>query len=102
MTSEAVPPPDAVAVSDQPADSRYELTIGGERIGLIDYRLSKGTMAFLHAEIDPGHGGQGLGSRMARAALDDARARGLAVVPMCPFVAGFVDRHHDEYGDLVA
>jgi predicted GNAT family acetyltransferase len=44
----------------------------------------------------------GLGGRLARAALDDARARRLVVVPYCPFIAAYIERHLDEYGDLVA
>ena len=99
MTSET---PSGVAVSDRPEDSRYELTVNGERVGLIDYRLTDRTIAYLHAEVDPAHGGQGLGSRMTREVLDDARRRGLSVIPMCPFVADYVDRHRDEYADLVA
>jgi predicted GNAT family acetyltransferase len=99
MTSDAR---SGVAVSDRPEDSRYELTVDGERVGLIDYRLTDGTIAFLHAEVDPARGGQGLGSLMTREVLDDARRRGLSVIPMCPFVAAYVDRHRDEYADLVA
>jgi predicted GNAT family acetyltransferase len=45
--------------------------------------------------------GLGLGSWLARAALADARARGLMVVPFCPFIAGFIERHLDQYRDLV-
>jgi uncharacterized protein len=101
MTSDAAPPP-AGTVSDRPESSRYEFTVDGERVGLIDYRLTGDTIALLHAEIDPAHGGQGLGSQMTRGVLDDARRRGLSVVPMCPFVAAFVQRHPDEYGDLMA
>ena len=47
-----------------------------------------------------GFEGHGVGSRLVQGALDDLRARGLAVVPLCPFVAGFIDRH-PEYADLV-
>ena len=99
MSSEAR---SGVVVCDRPGDSRYELTVDGERVGLIDYRLTNGTIAYLHAEVDPAHGGQGLASRMTREVLDDARRRGLSVIPMCPFVAAYVDRHRDEYADLVA
>ena len=45
---------------------------------------------------------QGLYYRLARAALEDARARGLMVVPFCPFIADFIERHLDQYRDLVA
>ena len=43
----------------------------------------------------------GLGSRLASVALEDARARGLMVMPFCPFIANFIERHLDEYRDLV-
>ena len=52
-------------------------------------------------EVYESYEGLGLGSRLARAALDDARARGLKVMPLCPFIAGFIERHLDEYRDLV-
>lgn len=91
-----------IAVADHPEASRYELTVDGERAGFVTYRLSEGVVAFLHAEVDPARERRGLGSRLVRGALDDARARGLAVRPLCPFVAWFVKTHSVEYADLVA
>lgn len=90
-----------IAVTDQPEAARYELTVDGERAGFVTYRLSPGVIAFLHAEVDPTRERRGLGSALARGALDDARARGLAVRPLCPFVRWFVDTH-TEYQDLLA
>jgi uncharacterized protein len=89
-------------VRDHPESRRYEIELDGERVGLLTYRLDGDVIAFTHAAIDPAVGGHGLGTTLARAALDDARARGLAVIPQCPFVADFVARHEAEYGDLVA
>jgi uncharacterized protein len=89
-------------VSDRRESRRYEIDVDGKRVGLLTYRLDGDVIAFTHAEIDHAVGGRGLGSTLARAALDDARARGLAVLPECPFVADFVARHEAEYGDLVA
>jgi predicted GNAT family acetyltransferase len=43
---------------------------------------------------------RGLGSALVAGALDDARARGLRVVPICPFVDAYIRRHPD-YADLV-
>ena len=102
MSPDAAPPPAEVAVSDHPEAGRYEIAVGGERAGVLTYRLDGDVIVFLHAEIDPAREGQGLGSRLARGALDDARARSLTVVPRCPFVADFIERHADEYRDLVA
>jgi predicted GNAT family acetyltransferase len=91
----------AITVADNPGSERYEITVDGTRAGFVTYRLTPGVIAFLHAEIDPATGGRGLGSRLVAGALDDARNRGLSVVPRCPFVADFIERHPD-YADLVA
>ena len=57
-------------------------------------------MIFTHTEIDDAFEGQGLGSTLAKAALADAREHGLRVVPLCPFIAGYIKKH-PEYTDLV-
>lgn len=90
-----------VAVADNREAERYELTVDGERAGFVTYRESPGVIAFLHAEVDPACERRGLGSRLVRGALDDARARGLAVRPVCPFVQWFIETH-TEYRDLLA
>jgi predicted GNAT family acetyltransferase len=87
-------------IEDVPERQRYELTIDGERAGLVTYRLEPGRITFVHAEVADRFEGQGLGGRLARAVLDDARARGLRVRPDCPFIAGYVGEH-PEYADLV-
>lgn len=82
--------------------SRYELFVDGELAGIADYETGdSGVVVFPHTEIDPARRGRGLGSELVRAALDDARARGVAVDPRCWFVARFIDEH-PEYRDLVA
>jgi uncharacterized protein len=90
-----------ITVADNPQAARYELTVDGERAGFVTYRQSPGVMALLHAEVDPSRERRGLGSRLVRGALDDARARGLAVRPVCPFVQWFMETHA-EYQDLRA
>ena len=45
--------------------------------------------------------GHGIGSALVRGVLDIARAQGMKVVPVCPFVKGYMDRH-PEYADLRA
>jgi predicted GNAT family acetyltransferase len=89
-------------VRNNPTEYRYELWADGELAGYTQYVLDRGRIAFLHTEVYESYEGLGLGGRLARAALDDARTRGLMVMPFCPFVAGFIERHIEEYGDLVA
>ena len=93
-----------VEVRNNPTEYRYEVWADGELAGYTQYGLGRGRIAFIHTKVyEPYEGlGLGLGSRLARAALDDARARGLVVMPFCPFIAGFIERHLDEYRDLVA
>lgn len=88
-------------VNDQPDRTRYELTADGAAAGHVEYHLHRDLMALLHTEIDPAYSGQGLGSKLIRGALDDARQRSLRVQPFCTFVRGFIAKHPD-YLDLVA
>ena len=82
------------------AAERYEMRVGGELAGRLEYRGGGEVRALTHTEIEPAFEGQGLGSRLVRFALDDARADGLKIVPICPFVTRFLHEHH-EYLDLV-
>jgi predicted GNAT family acetyltransferase len=91
----------AVSVRRRPDERRYELLVDGEPAGELVYRERGGdVVAFLHTEVDPKRRRGGLGGELVRSALDDARERGLRVVPICPFVDAFV-RDHPEYADVV-
>ena len=89
-------------VRNNPTKYRYEVWVDDELAGYTQYVLRGGRIAFVHTEVYESYGGMGLGGRLARSALDDARARGLHVMPFCPFIAGYIEHHFDEYGDLVA
>lgn len=79
---------------------RYEIFAEGKRVGWADFQDVGGAVALPHTEVDPSMNGRGLGSQLVRFALDDVRARGRKVVPACPFVATFIERH-PEYADLL-
>lgn len=87
-------------VVDRPEAHRYEVLAGGEVAGHVEYQLDPGTITLIHTEIDAAYEGKGLGSVLVRHVLDDARERGLAVLPLCPFVRAWISRHED-YLDLV-
>jgi predicted GNAT family acetyltransferase/glutaredoxin len=96
------PPDGDPEVVDVPEESRYELRTGGETVGLAAYRMrGENRIVFLHTEVDDALEGRGLGSTLAAAALDDARRRGLAIVPLCPFISRYIEGH-PEYQDAVA
>jgi predicted GNAT family acetyltransferase len=94
-------PQESTEVSDAPERSRFEITVDGELAGFVLYRLGPGRITFVHTEIDEAYEGKGLGGKLARAALDTARARSLTVRPNCPFIKGWIAKHPD-YADLVA
>ena len=88
-------------VRDNPDERRYELVVDGELVGELVYRLRDSAITLLHTEVSPSAEGHGLGSRLVAGALDDIRARGLRVVPVCPFVRAYLRRHPGS-ADLVA
>lgn len=90
---------DDLHVEDRPERRRYELRRGEELIGFADYRPREGGITITHTEVLDEYEGSGFGTHLARAALDDARERGLEVDPLCPFVAHFM-RFHPEYERL--
>jgi uncharacterized protein len=89
-----------VEVSDQLQENRYEAVVDGHLAGAAYYELTETSIIFTHTEVEPAYEGQGVGGAIARFALDDARGRGLEVVALCPFVAGWIKRH-PEYADLL-
>ena len=98
-----------ITVVDDAERSRFEArTPDGEVVGFIDHRparyagedSSDGDLEMVHTEVDPAAEGTGVGSTLARAALDAVRASGSEVLPYCPFVKGWIARH-PEYVDLV-
>ena len=98
--ADGTPSPADAEVVDVPEKSRYELRLDGRLIGLAAYRRRDGRIAFTHTEVDESCEGRGCGSRLAAAALEDARRRGLEIVPLCPFIAHYVEQH-PEYQELV-
>jgi predicted GNAT family acetyltransferase len=88
-----------IEVKDNPAEKRYEITVDGSLAGFAAYIPAEGMRVFSHTEVDSAYEGQGVGSKLVRAALDDVRAQGTKVMALCPFVLAFI-RRHPEYADL--
>jgi hypothetical protein len=91
-------------VTDNPAASRYEMHVGSELAGFVDYRLRHDhgaqVISLVHTEVEPAYQGAHLATHLARFSLDDARARGLSVLPFCPYINSWIKKH-PEYTDLV-
>lgn len=89
-----------IAIRQNQDQQRYELEVGGVLAAHADYCPRDDAREFVHTEVLPGHDGQGLGSRLARFALDDTRRQNLKVVPTCTFIAKFI-QGNAQYQDLV-
>jgi predicted GNAT family acetyltransferase len=87
-------------LTDNRARHRYEMEVDGAQ-AFVEYRRDGTSVVLTHTEVPDALSGRGVGSRIARAVLDDARTHGLSVVPDCEFIAGFIARH-PEYQSLIA
>lgn len=87
-------------VRNNEAEGRYELAVDGQ-VAIAAYDRREGALVFTHTQVPEALEGQGVGSRLVKAALADARARNLKVVPLCEFVAAYIERHPQEQ-DLLA
>lgn len=81
------------AVARNEDAGRYEALIDGALAGYVEFRERPGRIVFTHTETLPDFSGQGVGSALAEQALADAVARDLTIVPLCPFIARYLQRH---------
>lgn len=98
---DSAPPSEPSRFSDNSERHRFELHVGGELAAFSEYNVLKTGLLFTHTEVLPAFEGRGLGSAIARQALDEVRRRSLQAIPVCPFIAAFL-RKHPEYQDLVS
>ena len=87
-------------VTHDPDRHRYVVSVDGVPLGTSVYSRTGDLFIFVHTEIAPAGEGRGLGSVLVREALDDVSGRGGRIVPLCPFVADWIERH-PEYRHLV-
>lgn len=92
--------PKPSTLEHNPAQTRWEAQTDAG-MALLSYTEKNGRLHLTHTEVPEAAEGEGIGSSLVRAALEDARAKGLKVVPDCPFVGSYLKRH-PEYQELVA
>ncbi len=92
-------PRDEVTVIHDPDAQQFRAGAGAEA-AVLQYRSAPGQITFLHTDVPEALRGQGIGQRLAHAGLEHAKAEGLRVVLVCPFVRSYVEKH-PEYQTLV-
>jgi predicted GNAT family acetyltransferase len=91
----------SITVENRPEQNQYALVEDGETVGFAAYDVVGDEIRFTHTEIEPSRRSAGLGAQLVQGALDDVRAEtSQRVVPLCPFVADWVDEHVD-YQELL-
>ncbi len=88
-----------IEVKNNPERHHYEAQVDG-RTAFINYAMHGNTIRYIHTEVPPEMEGQGIGSKLAKFALQEAKERHWKVVPQCPFIAAYVKKHQ-EYQPLV-
>ncbi|SDI82772.1 GNAT family N-acetyltransferase [Nonomuraea jiangxiensis] len=89
-----------IEIVDNSTENRFEILVDGKVAGFADYRLLPTKIAFTHTEVLPAYEGQGLASRLVEYALQASDDTGLGVVPLCPYVKKYIERH-PEFQHLV-
>ena len=89
----------AFQVENNAAAGRFEAVVDGQ-LAQAQYRRVGERILFTHTEVPEQLEGRGIAGQLARAGLDFSRAEGLTVVPLCPFIASYIERH-PEYQDLL-
>ena len=84
--------PATSVVQDNPASDRFELAVDGETAFLENERTDV-AIRFNHTEVPVAFRGRGLGDQLVRGALDLAHAEHLRVIPLCPFVRAYMEKH---------
>lgn len=88
-------------VTNNAARRRYEAVVDqAGTAGFIDYQETKELVVLTHTDVEPAFEGRGVGSALARSALEDIRDRRLKALVICPFILGWL-RRHPEYVDVL-
>ncbi|MFF6996895.1 GNAT family N-acetyltransferase [Streptomyces sp. NPDC008313] len=88
-----------IDIRDDRANGRLEASAGGHVVGRIEYFVLDAPARALvpvHTVVEPAHEGQGIAGSLARELYAGAAREDAAVVPLCPYVAKWAERHPDE------
>jgi predicted GNAT family acetyltransferase len=90
-----------MTILNNEAESRFETIVEGH-LALVEYERSPGRIAFTHTEVPPALEGRGVASALAKHVLQFARDNQLKVIPLCPFISGYIRKHRADYADILA
>lgn len=89
-----------LSIQNNPEKSRFEADLGDGSFAVVEYMDRGERIVYTHTEVPQGHEGKGIASQLAKHVLDFAREKHKQVIPLCPYIAGYL-RRHLEYQDIV-
>ena len=87
-------------ISERPAERRFEAHANGELVGFVDYIPLPGKIIATHTEVFDQFESMGYASQLVRGMIEQLRADGRLLQPLCPYISAWLDRHPDQ-ADIV-
>jgi len=84
--------PEPEKVHDNRSANRFELKTGDD-IAFLTYERRPDAIVFVHTEVPPHLRGRHVGESLVESALAMARAEGLRIIVLCPFVRAYLAKH---------
>jgi predicted GNAT family acetyltransferase len=78
-------------ITNNTSKSRYELSVDGH-LAIADYRLEGDKLKIMHVETPPELRGQGIAAKVMEGVVEDAKARGLTIVPVCSYAVSYLKK----------
>ncbi len=79
-------------LTDNKSRNQFEMVTDGY-LSRVEYMIMGNKIFLTHTEVPKELEGKGVGSKIVKAALEEAESRGLKLIPLCPFVASYIKRH---------
>ena len=86
---------DSPQVIDNKTASRFEVR-GEDEVAELIYRKNGNRLVLVHTGVPDALAGHGIAGQLVQAAVDEAAASGMTVVPLCPYARSWLKRHPDE------
>ncbi len=86
---------------DGPSGGRYTVTIDGHSAEMTYSKAGATRIIIDHTGVPDALRGKGAGQALVKQAVEDARAHGLKIIPLCPFAKAQIQKHA-EWHDVLA
>jgi len=91
---------DGIVLEDSGSKGRYVFRVGGDVAEMTFSKAGEHMIIIDHTGVPDAFRGQGVGARLVTRAVEDARAAGKKIIPLCPFAAAQF-RRHPEWADVL-